>query len=155
MADKVQHRTSADNNNNNNYHHDKLSADILSLFRDKNLVYVATLMPDGSPQITPTWVDVDETTNTILVNTAKGRVKQKNLKRDPRIALAIVDKNNPYDMATIRGRVLEQTTEGADAHIDKLAKKYLGVDKYPSRSRDEERILLRIKPEKISHVKPR
>lgn len=101
----------------------KLSRDVAQLFRDKNLVYVATLMPDGSPQITPTWVDVDEESNTVLVNTAKGRVKQKNLSRDPRIAVAVVDKNNPYNVATIRGRVAEQTTAGADAHIDKMTKK--------------------------------
>jgi PPOX class probable F420-dependent enzyme len=84
----------------------QLSKDILPLFTDKNLVYVATLMEDGSPQITPTWVDVDESQNTILVNTAKGRVKQKNLARDPRIAVAVVDRNNPYNVATIRGKVV-------------------------------------------------
>lgn len=132
----------------------KLSRDVAQLFRDKNLVYVATLMPDGSPQITPTWVDVDEESNTVLVNTAKGRVKQKNLSRDPRIAVAVVDKNNPYNVATIRGRVAEQTTAGADAHIDKMAKKYLGVDSYPFRNAAEERVILKIKPEKIFHMKP-
>lgn len=131
----------------------KMSKDMLSLFTDKNLVYVATLMKDGSPQITPTWVDVDESQDTILVNTAKGRIKQKNLARDPRIAVAIVDRNNPYNVASIRGRVTEQTTEGADAHIDKLAKKYLGVDSYPGRSPGEERIILKIKPEKVFHWK--
>ena len=132
----------------------KLSRDVAQLFRDKNLVYVATLMPDGSPQITPTWVDVDEQSTTVLVNTAKGRVKQKNLSRDPRIAVAVVDKNNPYNVATIRGRVAEQTTAGADAHIDKMAKKYLGMDSYPFRNAAEERVILKIKPEKIFHMKP-
>jgi PPOX class probable F420-dependent enzyme len=132
----------------------QLSKDILPLFTDKNLVYVATLMEDGSPQITPTWVDVDESQNTILVNTAKGRVKQKNLARDPRIAVAVVDRNNPYNVATIRGKVIEQATEGADAHIDKLAKKYLGLDSYPFRNPSEQRIILKIKPEKIFHMKP-
>jgi PPOX class probable F420-dependent enzyme len=132
----------------------KLSPDVVQLFRDKNLVYVATLMPDGSPQITPTWVDVDEENNTILVNTAKGRVKQKNLARDPRIAVAVVDRNNPYNVATIRGRVLEQTTKGADAHIDRMAKKYLGLDSYPFRNAAEERVILKVKPEKIFHMKP-
>lgn len=132
----------------------QLSKDILPLFTDKNLVYVATLMEDGSPQITPTWVDVDESQNTILVNTAKGRVKQKNLARDPRIAVAVVDRNNPYNVATIRGKVVEQATEGADAHIDKLAKKYLGLDSYPFRNPSEQRVILKIKPEKIFHMKP-
>lgn len=133
---------------------DKLSSDAAQLFRDKNLVYVATLMPDGSPQITPTWVDVDEENNVILVNTAKGRVKQKNLSRDPRIAVAVVDRNNPYNVATVRGRVQEQATEGADAHIDRLAKKYLGMDSYPFRNPAEQRVILKIKPEKIFHMKP-
>ena len=132
----------------------KLSPDAAQLFKDKNLVYVATLMPDGSPQITPTWVDVDEENNTIIVNTAKGRVKQKNLSRDPRVAVAIVDRNNPYNVATIRGRVAEQTTAGADVHIDKMAKKYLGMDSYPFRNAAEERVLLKIKPEKVFHMKP-
>ena len=132
----------------------QISPDVAQLFRDKNLVYVATLMPDGSPQITPTWVDVDEENNTVLVNTAKGRVKQKNLSRDPRIAVAVVDNNNPYNVATIRGRVAEQTTTGADAHIDKMAKKYLGMDSYPFRNAAEERVILKIKPEKIFHMKP-
>ena len=132
----------------------QISPDVAQLFRDKNLVYVATLMPDGSPQITPTWVDVDEENNTVLVNTAKGRVKQKNLSRDPRIAVAVVDKNNPYNVATIRGRVAEQTTTGADAHIDKMAKKYLGMDSYPFRNAAEERVILKIKPEKIFHMTP-
>lgn len=133
---------------------EKLSPDAAQLFKDKNLVYVATLMPDGSPQITPTWVDVDEENNTIIVNTAKGRVKQKNLSRDPRVAVAVVDRNNPYNVATIRGRVAEQTTAGADAHIDKMAKKYLGMDSYPFRNAAEERVLLKIKPEKVFHMKP-
>ena len=90
----------------------QLSKDILPLFTDKNLVCVATLMEDGSPQITPTWVDVDESQNTILVNTAKGRVKQKNLARDPRIAVAVVDRNNPYNVATIRGRWQSRRQKG-------------------------------------------
>ncbi|HEX6562539.1 MAG TPA: PPOX class F420-dependent oxidoreductase, partial [Nitrososphaera sp.] len=134
--------------NDKNVASKQLSKDILPLFTDKNLVYVATLMEDGSPQITPTWVDVDESQNTILVNTAKGRVKQKNLARDPRIAVAVVDRNNPYNVATIRGKVVEQATEGADAHIDKLAKKYLGLDSYPFRNPSEQRVILKIKPEK-------
>ena len=75
--------------------------------------------------ITPTWVDLED--GRILVNTAEGRLKQKNISRDDRIAISVVDQNNPYQMVTIRGRVVEQTKEGADEHIDKLAKKYLGV----------------------------
>ena len=125
-----------------------------SLLQDKILVFLATLMPDGSPQITPTWVDVDEEKNSIIINTAKGRVKQKNVTRDPRVAVAIIDRNNPYKVALIRGRVMEQTTEGGDAHIDKMVKKYLRAEKYPFRNSSEKRVLLKIKPEKLFEIKP-
>jgi PPOX class probable F420-dependent enzyme len=109
-------------------------------------------MKDGSPQVTPMWVDIEN--GYILVNTAIGRLKQKNISRDPRIALAIADRNNPYNMVTIRGEVIEQITGvPAEEHIDKLAKKYIGKDKYPYRSPGEERIILKIKPERISHIK--
>lgn len=108
-------------------------------------------MKDGSPHVTPTWVDIEN--GNILINTAKGRIKQKNISRDPRVALAIVDQNNPYNMVTIRGKVIEQISgDTAEEHIDKLAKKYIGKDKYPGRSPGEKRILLKIKPEKIFHM---
>ncbi|MGI0068753.1 MAG: PPOX class F420-dependent oxidoreductase [Nitrosopumilaceae archaeon] len=127
-----------------------ISSDIAKLFEDKNFAFVATLMKDGSPQITPTWIDIDK--NTILINTAEGRLKQKNLTRDHRIAVSIADRNNPYSMVTIRGKVIAQTTIGADEHIDKLAKKYLGVEKYPFRSPGEKRIILKVIAEKISQM---
>lgn len=129
-----------------------LSPDVVKLLEDKNLAFVATIMSNGYPQITPTWIDLVD--NTILINTAEGRVKQKNLLRDPRIAISIVDRNNQYNMVTIRGKVIEQTTQGADEHIDKMAKKYLGVNKYPFRIQSEKRILLKITPEKIFHMAP-
>ena len=103
---------------------------IRRLFEGKNLVYIASLMKDGSPQVTPTWVDIEN--GTILVNTAVGRTKQKNISRDQRVALALVDQNNQYDMVTARGKVVEQIKgKEAEDHADKLAKKYLGLDKYP------------------------
>jgi PPOX class probable F420-dependent enzyme len=109
-------------------------------------------MKDGSPQVTPTWTDIEN--GYILINTAIGRIKQKNISRDPRVALAIADQNNPYDMVTIRGKVIEQISgDVAEEHIDKLAKKYIGKDKYPGRSPGEKRVLLKIKPEKIFHMK--
>jgi PPOX class probable F420-dependent enzyme len=129
-------------------------SEIMPLLQDKNFVFIATIMEDGSPQITPTWVDVEHD-GTVLVNTAMGRVKQKNVTRDPRVAVSVIDKNNPYHTASIRGKVIEQTKKGADEHIDKMAKKYLGMDKYPGRGPGEERVLLRIKPEKVAHMKPR
>ena len=131
----------------------KISPDVAKLINDKNFAFVATLMKDDSPQITPVWIDLVD--GIILVNTAKGRIKQKNVSRDPRVAIAIVDRNNPYNMVTIQGNVVEQTTEGADKHIDKMAKKYLGVDKYTFAVPGEERILLKIVPSKIFHMPPR
>jgi len=129
-----------------------ISDEVAKLFLEKNLAFLATLMKDGSPQITPTWVDLEN--NTVLINTAEGRVKQRNVTRDPRVAVSIVDQHNVYSMVTVRGRVIEQTTKGADEHIDKLAKKYLGVDKYPFRSANEKRVILKIKPEKIFRLQP-
>ncbi|HEX7142071.1 MAG TPA: PPOX class F420-dependent oxidoreductase [Nitrososphaeraceae archaeon] len=125
---------------------------IRKLFEDKNFVFLSSLMKDGSPHVTPTWTDIEN--GNILINTAIGRIKQKNISRDPRVALAISDQNNPYDMVTIRGKVIEQISgDAAEEHIDKLAKKYIGKDKYPGRSPGEKRVLLKIKPEKIFHMK--
>ena len=132
----------------------QITEPVAKLLENKNFAFIATLMNDGSPQITPVWIDVDKDDNTILINTAEGRLKQENISRDPRIAISIANHNNPYEMVTIRGRVLEQISEGADEHIDKLAKKYLNVEKYPLRSSNEKRIILKIKPEKIHYQQP-
>ena len=125
---------------------------VIQLLTGKNFGFVATLMKDGSPQITPTWIDFDG--KSILINTAEGRIKQKNVSRDPHVAISIVDQNNPYNMVTIRGKVIEQTSNGADDHIDKLAKRYLGVDKYPFSSQNEKRVILKVQPEKVFYMKP-
>jgi len=127
-----------------------ITPEVAKLFQGKNFASLASVMNDGSPHVAPTWVDLDG--NTILINTAGGRVKEKNIRRDNRIALSIYDQENPYNMVSIRGKVTELTEQGADEHIDKLAKKYLGVDKYPLRSPDEQRIILKIQPEKIHHM---
>jgi PPOX class probable F420-dependent enzyme len=127
---------------------------ISELFEGKNFAFLATLMKGGSPHVTPTWVDIDKGNNTILINTAKGRVKHKNISRDPRVGVSVVDSSNPYHMVSIRGKVIEEINgKEADDHIDKLAKKYLGEDKYPGRAPGEERLLLRIKPEHVAHWK--
>jgi PPOX class probable F420-dependent enzyme len=110
---------------------------------------LATVNADGSPQVTPVWVDYDGTH--LLVNSARGRVKTKNLERNPRVALAIADPQNPYRYLGIQGRVVEATEKGADAHIDKMAKKYLNKDSYPFRRPGEVRVLFKIAPEKV-HV---
>src|SRR6476660_2515194 len=125
---------------------------VRKLFEDKNFVFLSSRMKDGSRQVTPTWVDIEN--GNILVNTAIGRLKQKNTGRDPRVALAIADHNNPYDMVSVKGRVIEQISgEEAEEHIDKMAKKYMGKDKYPGRSPGERRVILKIKPEKVFHMK--
>ena len=125
---------------------------IAKLFEEKNFAFLATLMKDGSPQVTPTWIDIDKSNNTILVNTAKGRVKHRNISRDPRVGVSVVDFSNPYHMVSVRGKVIEQINgREADDHIDKMAKKYLGKDKYPGRAPGEERLLLRIKPQHVAH----
>jgi PPOX class probable F420-dependent enzyme len=109
--------------------------------------HVATLNSDGSPQVTPVWVDFDGTH--VIINTAKGRVKARNLARAPRVAISIADPENPYRHLAIQGRVVEMTESGGDAHIDKMAKKYLGKDTYPFRAPGEVRIVVKISPEKV------
>jgi PPOX class probable F420-dependent enzyme len=136
-----------------------LSEPIAKFFKGKNFGFLGTVNKNGSPQVTPTWIDMMENEGgheaMIVINTAKDRVKQKNVSRDPRVSLSIVDETNPYSMVTIRGRVVEQTTEGADEHIDKLARRYLNAERYPSHSPNVERIILKIKPEKIFYLPPR
>ena len=109
--------------------------------------HVATLNQDGSPQVTPVWVDYDGTH--VLINTAKGRVKAKNLAREPRVALSIADPDNAYRYIGIQGRVVEMTENGGDAHIDRMAKKYLGKDTYPFRAPGEVRLIVKIAPDKV------
>jgi PPOX class probable F420-dependent enzyme len=120
----------------------------LDLFQKKAFANLATLMPDGSPQVTPVWCDYDG--ENVLINTAAGRVKDKNLQREPRVSLSILDPDNPYRYLEVRGRVVERTHEGADDHINRMAKKYLGVDVYPYRGQGEVRILYKIKPDRTS-----
>jgi PPOX class probable F420-dependent enzyme len=105
-------------------------------------------MPDGSPQVSPVWVDVDK--GYIVINSAAGRVKDENMKRDPRVGISATDPDNPYRCVMIRGKVERITSEGADAHIDKMAKKYMNVDKYPFRQPGEVRVLYYIAPESVA-----
>jgi len=126
----------------------KLNDAAIKLLEGKNLLYIGTINRDGTPQITPVWVDTDGTH--VLVNTAIGRVKQKNVTRDPRVTLAINTPTDFYDVGLIRGRVVEQVTgPQADKHIDKLAKKYIGKDVYPWRNEKEKRVILKILPERV------
>lgn len=120
-------------------------------FRDllskKAFAHLATIMADGTPQVTPVWFDSDE--QHLIINSAKGRTKDKNLRRDPRVALSIQDPDNPYRYLQVRGRVVEITEDGAAAHIDKMAKKYLGVDKYPGGQPGEIRVLYKIAVDRV------
>ncbi len=118
----------------------------LDLFQKKAFAQLATLMPDGSPHVSPVWCDYDG--QHVIINTAKGRVKDRNMRRDPRVGLDIVDPDNPYRHLSIRGRVVDITEKGADQHIDKMAKKYLGQDKYPGRTPGEVRVIYKIEPER-------
>jgi PPOX class probable F420-dependent enzyme len=107
-------------------------------------------MADGSPQITQVWVDTDG--EHILVNTSENRQKTRNVRRDPRVAVNVVDPNNAWRLASVRGKVVDVTTDGADDLIDRLAQKYLGQEKYPFRRPDEVRVTLKIAPEKVNEV---
>jgi hypothetical protein len=114
------------------------------LEQKKAFAHLATIMPDGSPQVTPVWFDY--TGGMIRVNTAKGRVKARNLREGAPVAMSILDPDNPYRYIQIRGRVKRVVEQGADQHIDSLAKKYLGKDKYPFAQPGEVRIMYEIEP---------
>jgi PPOX class probable F420-dependent enzyme len=117
------------------------------LFEKRAFGHIATVMPDGSPQVTPVWVDYDGTY--ILVNSARGRVKDRNMEQRRNVAIEISDPDNPYRYLAVRGPVVEITEEGADAHIDELAKKYTGADRYANHRPDQIRCIYKIKPERV------
>jgi PPOX class probable F420-dependent enzyme len=117
------------------------------LLKGKNFAHVATLRADGTPLVTPVWVDLQD--GHPVLNTAEGRAWPRNLERDPRITLEVQNMENPYEYVEIRGRVAERTREGADAHIDSLAKKYMGVEEYPLRRPGEQRLIIRVEPENV------
>jgi PPOX class probable F420-dependent enzyme len=119
------------------------------LIEEKTYANLATLMPDGSPHVVITWVDHDG--DTVLINTNEGSQKYKNAKRNPKIALDVIDTTNPFRAAFIRGRVKDVTFDGAEDHIDRMAMKYLGMNKYPRRMPGIRRVLIKIEP---THVIP-
>ena len=110
--------------------------------------HLATVMADGSPQVTPVWFNFDGTH--VWVNSAKGRLKDKNMRRNKQVALSIQDPDNAYRYLAIQGEVEEITESGADAHIDTLAKRYLGKDSYPFRAPGEVRVIYKVRPMKVS-----
>jgi PPOX class probable F420-dependent enzyme len=127
---------------------DKVPEQYKDLFTKVAFAHLATLMADGSPHVTPVWCDYDGTY--IRINSAKGRVKDRNMRRNRKVALSIQDPDNPYRYLAARGEVAEITEQGADAHIDALAKKYLGKDKYPFRQPGEVRVIYKIRPDRVS-----
>lgn len=128
----------------------QLTAGVKKLFTDPNFAHLATIMPDGSPQVSVVWVEMDG--DRIIVNTQEGRVKPANVRRDSRVAISIHDQNNPYLSATIRGRVIEITHEGAEEGIHRLAKKYMGQDRYPYLQPGDQRVIFVIEPEHVSSM---
>jgi PPOX class probable F420-dependent enzyme len=124
--------------------------DYRSLFAKRAFAHLATLMPDGRPQVTPIWIDFDG--EHVLINTAAGRQKDRNLQRDGRVAVSILDPDDPYRYLEVRGSVVERTLAGADEHIDRLAQRYLGQEKYPFRQPGEQRVLYRVKPEHVTRM---
>jgi len=125
-----------------------LSTNARKLLQEKNFAFLATLNKDGSPQVTPTWVDTDG--KNILVNVATSRQKFRNVSRDPRVAVALIDQTDPYKAVIVRGKVISiEKGPVAENHIDKMAKKYRGLEKYPNRVPGEQRVLLTVEPTRI------
>src|SRR5277367_1981294 len=120
----------------------------LDLFAKKAFAHLATLMPSGEPQVTPVWIDIDG--DQVVLNTAAGRQKDKNLRRDGRVSLSIADPDNPFRYLEVRGNVTDRTLDGADEHLDLMAKKYMDVDKYPFRQPGEVIVLFKITPEHVT-----
>ena len=119
-----------------------------AIFAKKVLAHVASLEPDGSPNVSPVWVELDG--DDIVINTALGRAKARNLASDPRVAVSLTDPDDPYVLIAVRGTVVTFSTDGADEGIDRLAKKYLGADTYPFRREGEIRVEVRIRPDRIA-----
>jgi PPOX class probable F420-dependent enzyme len=130
----------------------EIPAEARHLLGGKNFAHVATVMEDGSPQVSPVWVDSED--GLVVFNTAEGRLKPRNLRRDPRVAISITNPENPYESLLIRGRAVELTHEGADEHIDSLAKRYMGVEEYPLRQPGEVRVIVKVEPERVQHMAP-
>lgn len=126
---------------------EKIEGRAEELLRATNFCNVSTLRADGSVHSAPVWVDVQDSTP--VLNTARGRVWANNLERDPRVTLTVQNLENPYEYVEIRGRASAPSTDGADAHIDALAKKYLGADEYPMRQPGEERVIIRVDPDRV------
>jgi PPOX class probable F420-dependent enzyme len=129
---------------------DQIDGRVAELLDAKNFAQVATVKKDGTPFVTPVWVDHEN--GQVLLNTAEGRAWPQHIRRTGKVALNVQNLENPYEYVLIQGSVAEDTHEGADEHIDKMAQKYIGEEKYPFRAPGEQRVLFRIQPDKISHT---
>lgn len=118
------------------------------LFEKRTFAHVTTMTPDGEPHTTPVWIDYDADTDRLLVNTERGRRKERNVARDPTVSVSMTDPDNPYRFLSVTGEVTEVTTEGAREHIDALAERYMGESEYPNPI-ETERVILRIRPDEI------
>lgn len=125
---------------------------VKELLEAPNFCTVGTVGDDGTPQVNPVWVHTEG--GQVVVNSAEGRKWPRNLRRDPRVTLCVPNRENPYEYVTIWGRVVDDSHEGADEHIDFLSKKYLGQDEYPFRQPGEERVIFRIEPQRVHHTNP-
>lgn len=130
-----------------------IPAEFHDLFEKATFAHLATLLPDGAPHVTPVWVDYDVDTNRLLVNTERGRRKEKNARKDSRVAISMTDPDNPYRMLSVRGAVDEITTDGAREHIDELAQRYMGEETYPNPIQTE-RVIISIEPTHVSPFAP-
>lgn len=126
----------------------QIPEDFLDLFQKKSMAFLATRMADDTVQVTPVWCELQD--GRLAVNSVKGRVKDRNMRRNSAVTLCIADPENPYRYLEVRGKVTEITEDGADPMIDRLAKRYLGQDTYPYRQPDDTRVIYRIQPEKVS-----
>jgi len=127
-----------------------IPADYRDLFERDAIAHFGTMLPNRFPHITPVWVSYDEGRAQVLVNTARGRRKERNVRDDPRVGMSIVDPDDPYRYCSIAGQVVEITTEGAVDHIDRLAKRYMGVEEYPNHGEEDgERVIIAIEPQHI------
>lgn len=129
---------------------DRLSPGAVRLLKERHLAHFATLMPDGAPQVTPVWIDVEDDGQHVLVNTALGRVKDLNAARDTRVALSVNDAADFYRCVVVRGHIVERRTDGAEEHYAELGERYLGGIRTPRRQPGEQRVILRIKPDSVT-----
>lgn len=118
---------------------------VIDLFERETFAHFGTVMPDGTPQITPVWIDHDG--DDILINTARGRLKERNVSRNPRVGVCVLDPDDPYRYVSVRGTVVEITTDGAAEHIDTLARRYMDAQEYPHHGEEQgPRVLIRVRP---------